>query len=331
MTTRHNRLKSGIELRGYPGLSYDDGCNPGFQCMSYSTEHRQGVIAALLAFGFWGVAPIYFKWFGAVSPYEIIAHRIVWSVVFVAGFLLLRDGPAFWRRMQVPWRTLAWLWLSGTLVAFNWLIFVWAVVNDRVLSTSLGYFINPLVNVLLGMLFLGERLSWPRWLAVAIAAAATTYLGIYLGQPPWIALMLAFSFGLYGLIRKQLDIGPIIGLLWETLLLCLPALAFLLIAGLSGGLTFLTNGTGNRLLLIFSGLVTVLPLIGFAFAARRLSLSVLGFFQYLAPSISFMLAVFLFDEPFTLGHRVAFAGIWLALLIFSLDPVFRSRRERLPM
>ncbi len=299
--------------------------------MVNSSEHRQGVIAALLTFAFWGFAPIYFKWLVGISPYEIIAHRIVWSVCFVAGFLLLRDGPDFWRRLAISKRTIAWLALSGTLVAINWLIFVWAVVNDQVLSTSLGYFINPLVNVLLGMLFLGERLTMPRWLAVMIAAAATIYLGIYMGRPPWIALMLAFSFGFYGLIRKQLEVGPMVGLLWEAMLLSLPAIAYLIGFWRSEPLTFLTGDATNAWLLVFSGLVTVLPLVGFAYATKRLTLTVIGFFQYLAPTISFLLAVFLFKESFSTGHMIAFAGIWLALLIFSLDPMFRARRHRLPL
>lgn len=298
--------------------------------MPEPSAHRQGVIVALLTFAFWGVAPIYFKWFGEVSPFEIIAHRIIWSIFFVAGFLLLRDGPQFWQRLRIARKTIAWLALSGTLVATNWLLFVWAVVNDQVLATSLGYFINPLVNVLLGMLFLGERLTLPRWIAVLIAASATLYMGIYLGQPPWIALMLAFSFGFYGLIRKQLDVGPMIGLLWEAILLSLPACLYLSGVWRSESLTFFSGGSANALLLIFSGLVTVLPLVGFAFATKRLSLTVIGFFQYLAPSISFLLAVFLFQEAFTFGHKVAFGGIWLALLIFSLDPVFRHWRQRIP-
>lgn len=296
--------------------------------MSNSSMHRQGVIVALLTFSFWGFAPIYFKWLGGVSPYEIIAHRIIWSVFFVSGFLLLRDGAGFWRRLAISKKTLAWLALSGTLVALNWLVFVWAVVNDRVLSTSLGYFINPLVNVMLGMLFLGERLTIPRWLAVIIAAGATIYLGVYLGQPPWIALILAFSFGFYGLIRKKLKVGPIVGLLWEAALLSLPAMAYLFGMLRTEPLTFLNNGTENMLLLIFSGLVTVLPLVGFTYAAQRLSLTTIGFFQYLAPTISFLLAVFLFGEAFTHGHMIAFAGIWLALLIFSLDPVIRARQKQ---
>lgn len=299
--------------------------------MTDASAHRQGVIAALIAFGLWGgLGPIYFKWLGQVPPLEIIAHRIIWSVFFVAGFLLLREGRGFWRSLRISPRLVAWLALSGTLVAINWLLFVWAVVNDQVLSTSLGYFINPLVNVLLGMLFLGERLTPPRWIAVLIAAGSTLYLGIFIGQPPWIALMLAFSFGFYGLIRKQLDVGPMVGLLWEALLLSLPAAIFLLGTFRTEPLAFFALGSSVQWLLFFSGLVTMLPLATFAFAAKRLSLTVIGFFQYLAPTISFLMAVFLFKEDFTFGHKVAFGGIWLALLIFSLDPLFRGRKQRLP-
>lgn len=292
------------------------------------TAAREGIIVALLTFGFWGVAPIYFKWLAHVSAYEIIAHRIIWSVFLIAGFLLLRDGPRFWKRLKLPPRTLLMLALSGTLVATNWLIFVWAVANDRVLATSLGYFINPLVNVLLGMLFLGERLTTARWAAVILAGMGTLYLGVSLGQAPWVALCLAFSFGFYGLLRKQLSPGPMVGLFWETTLLSVPALVIVL-----GGISSLTLQFGvtdmrTDSLLILSGLVTILPLIGFNFAAKRLSLTVVGFFQYLAPTISFLLAVFLFGEVFTSAHVIAFSCIWLALLIFSLEPLLMKRRRR---
>jgi chloramphenicol-sensitive protein RarD len=181
-----------------------------------------GVAAALAAYIFWGLAPIYFKWIEAVAPLEIIAHRILWSIPFLAGFLLLRDRRNFLSRMRLPPRTIALLLLSGVLVVTNWLIFVWAVVNEQVLATSLGYFIGPLVNFLLGFLFLKERLSRVQTLGVLIAASGTAYLGWFLGTPPWISLGLAFSFGFYGLVRKVLGVGPMVGLLWETLLLALP-------------------------------------------------------------------------------------------------------------
>lgn len=288
---------------------------------------RTCVIAALAAFTFWGVAPIYFKGIQSVPPLEIIAHRIIWAVPLLVGFLWWRDGfSAFIERMSLPKKTLAVLAFSGVLVGFNWLVFVYAVVNDQVLATSLGYFINPLVNVLLGMLFLGERLNRLRWIAVILAALGTSYLGIYLGQPPWLALTLAFSFGFYGLIRKRLGVGPMVGLLWETLILLPLAVGYLVWHFNSGEIFFLQHNTQTDVLLLLAGAVTILPLIGFNAAAQRLSLTVVGFFQYLAPSISFMLAVLAFGEEFTPGHQVAFGLIWSALFLVSVVPVIQRRR-----
>lgn len=292
--------------------------------------HASGVIPALAAFSFWGVAPIYFKWLGVVGDVEIIAHRVVWSVLTLFLFLLLRDGAGFWRRLRLPLKTIGWLCLSAILVALNWFIFVWAVNRGHVLDTSLGYFITPLVNVLLGVIFLRERLSRTQFLAILFAAAGTLYMAWYLGTPPWTALALAVSFGLYGLLRKQLDAGPMIGLLWETILLSPLALAYLLWFMPPASQHFINDGTRITLLLAVSGLVTVLPLVWFHMAAQKLSLSTIGFFQYLAPSISFLLAVFMFGEAFTRGHLVTFTLIWIALAMVSIEPLFRVRRFRMP-
>jgi chloramphenicol-sensitive protein RarD len=291
-------------------------------------EQRIGVAAALAAFLFWGVVPIYFKWLHAVGPWEIIAHRIIWATPLLALFLLLRDGRAFWRKLRMPPRLLAGLLLSGLLVATNWLVYVWAVVNDQVLATSLGYFINPLVNVLLGFLFLSERLTGLQKLAVALAAAGTAYLAWYLGQPPWVSLALAFSFGLYGLVRKRLGVGPMTGLMWEVLLLLPLAVAYLAWRASRGEMDFLSQAPGVDALLLLVGAVTILPLIWFNMAAQRLSLTAVGFFQYLAPTITFLLAVYLWDEPFTPGHAVAFGCIWTALLLVSVGPLQARRRAR---
>lgn len=296
---------------------------------------RRGVTAALAAYIFWGLAPIYFKWIQQAPALEIIAHRILWSVPILAGFLLLRDGAGFWSRFRLPPRTVGILLVSGCLVAGNWLIFVWAVVNGQVLSTSLGYFIGPLVNFLLGFLFLHERMTRIQRFGVLIAASGTVYLGWYLGAAPWISLSLAFSFGLYGLVRKMLNVGPMVGLLWETLLLALPALAWVFWTAGRGELYFGTAGGGQDLLLALAGLVTVLPLIWFNVAARSLRLTTLGFFQYIAPSMTFLLSVFVYGEPFTQGHAVAFGCIWFALAMISLESWKKSRampavRRRLP-
>ncbi len=296
----------------------------------HQPNQRLGVAAALAAFGFWGLAPIYFKLLSTVPALEIIVHRIFWGIPMLAGFLLLRDGPKFWRRMVLPPRTILTLLLSGTLVATNWFIFVWAVTNDHILETSLGYFINPLVNVLLGMVVLKERLSTLQLLAVLLAAAGTAYLAWFLGQPPWISLMLAFSFGFYGLVRKQLGVGPMIGLLWETLLLAVPALLIAVWLQREVGLAFAAGSMQINWLLVGTGLVTVLPLVWFNTAAQNLTLTLVGFFQYIAPTLTFLLAVFIYGEPFTLGHKVAFTFIWISLALVSAESALRSRRPSSP-
>ncbi|MEM1412250.1 MAG: EamA family transporter RarD [Pseudomonadota bacterium] len=288
---------------------------------------RSGLIAALAAYVAWGLMPIFFKWLGAVNPWEIIAHRIVWAIPILLLFLFFRDGKALWVKLRLSRRQLAWLTVSGLLIGANWLIFVWAVVNDRVLATSLGYFINPLMNVAFGFLFLGERMTPVQKWAVGIAAAGTAYLAIYLGQPPWVSLALALSFALYGLVRKRLDVGPMTGLLWENLLLLGPALAFLGWAAARGTLDFLHGPPQTDGLLVLSGLITVLPLIWFNMAAQRLALTTIGFIQYLAPSMTFSLAVFLWGEPFTRGHAVAFGCIWFALVLVTLAPLRQRRRQ----
>jgi len=288
---------------------------------------RTGAAAALAAYLFWGLMPIYFKWIQAAPPLEIIAHRILWSIPVLAGFLLLRDGRRFWTRVRLPRRVILGLLCSGTLLAINWLVFVWAVVNNRVLDTSLGYFITPLVQFLLGFVFLHERMTRIKLLGVVIAASGTLYLGWYLGTPPWISLGLAVSFGLYGLARKLLDVGPMVGLLWEAVLLALPTTAFLAWMVGSGQLYFGTAGLQQNVLLAAAGLITVLPLIWFNVAARSLPLSTIGFFQYIAPSMTFLLSVFVWDEPFTQGHAVAFGCIWFALALVSVETWKRSRNR----
>ena len=289
-------------------------------------DERTGVIAALAAYIFWGLAPIYFKLIQTVAASEVIAHRILWSIPMLAIFLLLRDGAGFWNRLCLPPRTVMILLVSGVLVMSNWLVFVWAVVNGQVLATSLGYFIGPLVNFLLGFLFLKERLTSIQTLGVLIAASGTVYLGWFLGTPPWISLTLAFSFGFYGLIRKKLDVGPMIGLLWETSLIAPLAIAFMVWSAKNGTLSFGAGSLQTDFLLGLAGLVTILPLVWFNVAAKSLRLSTLGFFQYIAPSMTFLLSVFLYDEPFTQGHAVAFGCIWLALAMVSAESVARARR-----
>jgi chloramphenicol-sensitive protein RarD len=288
---------------------------------------RGGVVSALSAFGFWGLVPIYYKALQSVGAWEVLAHRVIWSVPLLAVFLAVRDGRQFFGRLRLPAASIAWLILTGLTISINWVVFVWAVANGHILDTSLGYFGTPLVNVLLGYVFLKERLSPLQFVAVIMAAAGTVYLGWFLGNPPWISLTLALSFGFYGLLRKRLDVGPMLGLLWETALMFLPAMAYLLWLNAQSALRFLHAGPGIDLLLVGSAVITVLPLIWFNMAAKKLPLSILGFFQYLAPSMSFLIAVFLYGESFTRGHAVAFGCIWLALALVSIESVRRARRR----
>ncbi len=298
--------------------------------MTAGTEQkldRGGVTAALAAFVFWGLVPIYYKGLQDVGAWEVLAHRVIWSVPLLLFFLAVRDGRKIWKKLRLAPRNIAWLVLSGMVVSLNWLVFVWAVANDHVLDTSLGYFGTPLVNVVLGYIFLKERLNTIQVAAVAVAAMGTVYLGWYLGGPPWIAMTLAVSFGVYGLLRKRLPVGPMLGLLWEIALMLVPAALYLLWLSSRSSMQFLHMSAGIDLLLIGSSVITVLPLIWFNMAAQKLPLSILGFFQYLAPSMSFLIAVFLFDEPFTPGHAVAFACIWLALVMVSIEPFQRAVRR----
>ncbi len=284
---------------------------------------QTGLAAALFAFVFWGLAPIFFKQLNHVDALLIIAHRVVWGLLFLALFLMWRERSHFLSTLKIPVKTLLGLLLSGLLIVSNWLIFVWAVTHDQILATSLGYFINPLVNILLGTMFLQERLNRAQSIALLLAASATVYLGIYLGQAPWIALALAASFGLYGLARKLLHVRPLVGLFWESMWFVIPALVYLYITPTQSH----TNESTTFTLLVFSGLVTVLPLVGFNYAAKKLSLTYIGFLQYIAPSISFIIAVLFYGESFTHGHQVAFIGIWSALLIVSLNSL-SNRKNR---
>jgi chloramphenicol-sensitive protein RarD len=298
--------------------------------MTSETEQkldRGGVIAALSAFVFWGLVPIYFKGVTAVGVWEVLAHRVIWSVPILLLFLVIRDGMIFWKKLRLPAKSIAWLVLSGLVLSLNWLVFVWAVANDHVLDTSLGYFATPLLNVLSGYLFLKERLPARQVVAIAMAAAGTIYLAWYLGRPPWIAITLATSFALYGLLRKRMTVGPMLGLLWETSLMLLPAIGYLIWLSSHSGQEFLHISTTIDLLLIGTGFATVLPLIWFNMAAQKLPLSILGFFQYIGPSISFMVAVYIYGEEFTLGHAVAFGCIWLALALVSIEPLRRARNR----
>ncbi len=284
-----------------------------------SRETRLGLVYAASAFLFWGLTPVYWKLLLHVPASEIIAHRIVWGLVVVAGWMSLRGRwPELAAGVRQP-RTVAALAASTVFIAVNWGLFVWAVNNDRVLATSLGYYINPLVNVVLGLLVLGERLNRRQWIAVSLAAVAVTILTIAQGRLPWISLVLAASFALYGLLRKTVQVDAVVGLAFETMALAPLAAAFLLIQKNRGTAAFGHQGVGTDVLLVAAGAVTVVPLILFTLGVRRLPLSTAGLMQYIAPTCTFVLAVFLYNETFSAAHAISFVLIWTALGIYTFD------------
>ena len=286
---------------------------------------RAGVVFGVAAYGLWGLFPVYFKAVKHVPAFEVLAHRVIWSVVFLAVLMLLRrNGRAAVAAAQSR-RTLLTLCATTLLIACNWLIFIWAVANNQLLQVSLGYFINPLFSILLGYIFLRERLRPWQTLSVALATASVVYLTIANGQLPGIALILAGSFGLYGLLRKTAHVEALAGLTIETTLLSPFALAFLCYEMYRGQAVFAAGPLRDTFLLMAAGVITATPLLWFTEAARRLRLATLGFLQYLAPTGHFLLAVMAYGEPFTRASLIAFAIIWTALLIYSLDTALRPR------
>ncbi|KUM02241.1 EamA family transporter RarD [Chromobacterium subtsugae] len=296
---------------------------------SSSAGASRGVLYTLGAFICWGLFPLYWKPLHAVPALQILCHRIVWSALFVAVVLtFLRQWGDLRAALRQP-RQLAIFGLSSTVLSLNWLIYIWAVNAGHVVEGSLGYFINPLVNVLLGRVFLGERLSRPQSLAVALAALGVIWLTVSAGSLPWIALSLAATFGVYGLLRKKAPLASLPGLALETFLMSPLALAALLWFGWQGQGAFGQMGLGRDLLLMGAGVVTAVPLLMFAAGARRLKLATVGLIQYVGPSIQLALGVMLYDEPFGSDRALGFALIWTALLLYSavgLRALWRERR-----
>jgi chloramphenicol-sensitive protein RarD len=296
--------------------------------MNPAAIDRKGLAITAGTFFLWGVVPLYWHLLKAVPSLQIIAHRIVWSAVLVLGWLLLKNGPSWWRQISAQPRAVPLLGVSSLLIAFNWGLYIWAVNAGHVVETSLGYFINPLINVVLGVLVLRERLSPAQWVAVAFALLGVAWLTLQSGSPPWIALGLAFSFGLYGLVRKLISVDPVAGLGVESAYLVLPALAFVVWGELGHGGGFVHGfGWKNDLLLVFGGVVTAVPLIGFAYGVRRIPLSIVGLLQYIAPTIQLLIGVLVFKEAFGPERMIGFAAIWLGLLIFASDGLWRSRNR----
>ncbi|WP_035987446.1 EamA family transporter RarD [Leptolyngbya sp. KIOST-1] len=283
---------------------------------SQPSDASLGSLYALLAYGSWGLLPIYWKFFGATPAVEVLCHRMIWSAVFLGGILLVQRRWGDLRVLLKSPRQVLVLLTTASLLSFNWGLYIYGVNSDRVVEASLGYYINPLVTVLLGFVFLKERLLRGQLVAVALAVVGVGYFVWQLGTVPWIALALAVSFAFYGLLRKVVAVPPLAGLAMETLLITPMALVFIGRLTATGQGHFGSSGV-TMLLFIGAGVVTSMPLLWFNKAAKQLKLATLGFFQYLAPSLSLLLGVFVYGEPFTWIHVVTFGCIWAALLLYS--------------
>ncbi len=293
-----------------------------------TSDERHGVVYGATAYVIWGLIPIYFMAVAFASAPEVLAHRIVWSVLLLTGLLLLMGQLR--SVVRLPVRLILGLAVSSLLLASNWLIYVWALFNERMIETSLGYYINPLLTVLLGVAVLGERPTPWQWVALGIAAIGVGHELVVQDRIPWVALGLALSFGLYGLLRKQLGVASLSGLAVEVLWLLPAALGYLCWSYLADGRLIVSHTFGQWSLLAMGGLVTILPLLAFSAATLRIPLTILGFLQYLAPTIALVVAIGIYDERLRPGQLVTFSCIWLALLIFSGEGLYdRWRHQRL--
>jgi chloramphenicol-sensitive protein RarD len=287
---------------------------------------NKGIGAALAAYALWGLLPVYWKALGAVSALQILGHRVVWSFAFAALLLLVRRRWTWLKQTAHSRRTLITFLGTGTILGVNWLTFIWAVNAGYIVDTSLGYFINPLLNVVLGVLFLKERLRPWQWASLTVAGAGVAYLTFNYGAFPWVALTLAVTFAFYGFLHKTADLGALEGLSLETAFMSVPALTYLIYLQGVEKVSLSQAEPGIVALLVFSGVVTALPLLSFNYAARCIPLSTLGFLQYIAPTLQFLVGVVLYKEQFTHARMVGFGLIWIALAIFSLEGAISHQR-----
>lgn len=296
--------------------------------MSGEAKQLNGLPEAVGAYTIWGFMPLFFKQLQGISPVEIVAHRVMWSVLLVLAILWARRSlHEFLTAIRDP-RTRRFMIASTSLIAANWLIYIWAITNQHILAGSLGYYINPLINVALGVLFFSERMNRTQLIAIALAAAGVLVLASESLASIWISLSLAGSFGLYGMVRKMAPVGSLPGLACETVLLLPFAIGYALWAHLYDPTPGFGYSPYTDAFLIAGGAITTIPLLLFASAARKMPLSTLGFVQFIGPTIQFMLGVFVYDEPFTRAHAICFALIWSAVAVFCLDGVRRSRAAR---
>ncbi|MEU1927187.1 EamA family transporter RarD [Streptomyces sp. NPDC019826] len=296
--------------------------------MKGKNEQRAGLLYGIGAYGMWGLVPLFWPLLEPSGAVEILAHRMVWSLGVVGiALVVLRRWAWIGELLRQP-RRLGLIAIAAAVISVNWGLYIWSVNNGHVVEASLGYFINPLVTIAMGVLLLGERLRPAQWAAVATGFAAVLVLAIGYGQPPWISLVLAFSFATYGLAKKKVDMGGLESLAAETAVLFVPALGFLLWLGASGDATFLSGGAGHGALLAATGLVTAIPLVCFGAAAIRVPLSVLGLLQYLAPVFQFALGILYFHEAMPPERWAGFALVWVALILLTWDALRTARRTR---
>jgi len=291
-------------------------------------ESSKGLLTAGFAFALWGLFPLYFKAIASAQPVEILCHRIVWSLLATVSLLFIsKKAGKLRKRLQNRKIILPYI-LTSILISVNWLLYIWAVNNDFIVEASLGYYINPLINVVLGLIFFKERLRFGQWFAVFLAFTGVCYLTFFYGHFPWIAIVLAFSFGFYGLLRKITPLPSLEGLCLETAMLSIPALGVLLYLIAHGQSDFVHQDTTGRLLLACSGIITSLPLLLFGFAAHRIPLATLGVVQYMTPTLQLIIGVFVYGEAFPEKQMVGFVLVWCGLLIYAGEGLFMRIKQR---
>jgi chloramphenicol-sensitive protein RarD len=286
---------------------------------------RKGILCAIGAYLMWGLFPLYWKQLETIPALQLIGHRIAWSFILLLLVILLTRQWRTFRSAALEGKTLRIYLLAGILISLNWFTYVWAVTHDHVVETSLGYYINPLFSVLLGVTIFREHLRPIQWMPIGLAALGVTYLTVSLGTPPWIALTLAFTFGLYGLVKKIAPLGSLYGLTLETGWLFLPAVGYLVVCELSGQGAFLHSGLQANSMMVGAGLVTTVPLLLFAYAAPRVPLTTVGILQYINPTMQFLLGVLLYREPFTPARLIGFGLVWAGLILFWGEGLYARR------
>lgn len=317
-----------MHLFGY--LSISLSCHATVDLRSSARIIRamnKGTWYAVGAYTLWGLLPVYWKWLGHVPALQLLSHRVIWSFLSMIAVILVSRRWKDFRANALSLRVLRSYLFAAALIGVNWLIYVWGVISGFIVETSLGYFINPLFSVALGVLFFRERLRPWQWVAIGLAGMGVLYLTFVYGSLPWISLSLALTFGTYGLVKKASPLGSLYGLTLETGILFIPALAYVLYAGVADQGVFLHAGSISDLLLIGSGAVTATPLLMFASAAQSIPLSVVGILHYIAPTFQFLIGVLVYDEPFSSSRLIGFSIVWVALILFVVESILARRAQ----